>query len=46
MLNALNRHNQGLTDGGVQAVTGEAVGFSRTLLARRASFGIEVGLPC
>ena len=45
VLNALNRHNQGLTDGGVQAVTGEAVGFSRTLLARRASFGIEVSLP-
>jgi len=45
LLNALNRHNQGLIEGNIQAVTGEAVGFSRNLAPRRMSFGIEVSLP-
>ena len=42
VLNVLNRRNAGLADGSVQAVTGEAVGFSRPLMSRRASAGIEV----
>lgn len=44
VLNALNRHNEGPAEGIVQPRTGEAVGFSRSLLPRRASVGIEVSL--
>ena len=43
VLNVLNRRNEGLADGVVQPVTGEAVGFSRPLVSRSASIGIEVG---
>ncbi|MEO5894224.1 MAG: TonB-dependent receptor [Vicinamibacterales bacterium] len=42
LLNVLNRRNAGLADGSVQALTGEAVGFSRPLMSRSASAGIEV----
>ena len=42
VLNVMNRRNAGLADGSVQAVTGEAVGFSRLLMSRSASAGIEV----
>jgi hypothetical protein len=42
VLNVLNRRNAGLADGSVQPMTGEAVGFSRPLMSRRASAGIEV----
>jgi hypothetical protein len=44
LLNALDRHNQGIADGFVQPVTGEAVGFSRSLMPRRVSIGIAVDL--
>jgi hypothetical protein len=44
LLNALNYHNEGLADGIVQPVTGEAIGFSRPLLPRRLSVGIELNL--
>jgi TonB-dependent receptor-like protein len=44
VLNALNRHNEGLAEGVVEPVTGEAVGFSRRLVPRRVSIGIEVSL--
>ena len=42
VLNVLNRRNVGLADGSMQAGTGEAVGFSRPLMSRGASAGIEV----
>jgi hypothetical protein len=42
VLNVLNHHNEGLADGAVQPATGEAVGFSRPLLPRLASVGIEI----
>jgi outer membrane cobalamin receptor len=44
VLNALNRRNEGTADGIVRPLTGEAVGFSRSLLPFRASIGIEVSL--
>lgn len=44
MLNVLNRRNQGPADGFIQSPTGEAVGFWRPLIARRASIGIEISL--
>jgi len=42
VLNLLNRRNAGVADGSGQAMTGEAVGFSRPLMSRSASVGIEV----
>ena len=42
VLNVLNRRNEGLADGAAQAVTGAAVGFSRPLMSRSVSAGIEV----
>ena len=42
LLNALNRANVGLANGSVHPVTGEAVGFTDTLLPRRASAGVVV----
>jgi hypothetical protein len=44
VLNALNRHNVALNAGIVQPLTGEAVGFSRQLLQRKVSIGVEVSL--
>jgi outer membrane cobalamin receptor len=44
VLNALNRHNEGIADGFVRPLTGEAVGFARSLVPFRASIGIEVSL--
>ena len=45
VLNALNHHNEGLAEGVFQPSGGEAVGFTRPLLPRRVSIGIEVSLP-
>ena len=45
LLNALNHHNEGIAEGVFQPVGGEAVGFTRPLLPRRVSIGIEVNLP-
>jgi hypothetical protein len=42
MLNMTNRANAGLASGSVDAVTGEATGFTDTLFRRRASAGILV----
>ena len=39
-LNVLNRANVGLAEGSVDPVTGEAIGFTDTLLRRRISVGI------
>jgi hypothetical protein len=44
VLNLLNRSNQGIAQGFVQPTTGEAVGFVRPLMFRRASIGIEIAL--
>ena len=44
VLNVLNRQNQGIAEGIVQPLTGEATGFTRPLLSRRASIGIQVAL--
>jgi len=44
LLNALNRRNEGVAIGAVQPVTLEAVGYSRTLMSRRASVGLEFDL--
>jgi len=44
VLNVLNRSNQGLATGSIQPLTGEAIGFSRGLLPRRASVGIDVSV--
>ena len=44
MLNVLNRQNQGIAEGILQPVTGEANGFTRPLLLRRASIGIQLDL--
>lgn len=41
VLNALNRSNQGLALGSVQA-GGAAIGFSQPLMPRRVSFGIQI----
>jgi TonB dependent receptor/Carboxypeptidase regulatory-like domain len=40
--NVLNRVNVGLADGAIRRSTGEAIGFTDTLLPRRASAGIVV----
>ena len=45
LLNALNHHNEGIAEGVFQPVGREAVGFTRPLLPRRVSIGIEVNLP-
>jgi len=45
LLNALNRRNLGVAEGMFQPLDGEAVGFTRPLLPRRLSIGIEVNLP-
>jgi hypothetical protein len=42
MLNVLNRSNAGLTGGSIDAMTGEAIGLSDTLLGRRVSAGVLV----
>jgi outer membrane cobalamin receptor len=42
VLNVLNRQNLGPADGLVQPLTGEATGFSRTLIPRRVSAGIQL----
>ncbi len=44
VLNALNRSNQGLGAGLIQPATSEAIGFSRPLVPRKFSFGIELSL--
>ena len=44
VVNALNRRNLGTADGFIQPVTANAIGFSRPLLPRRASLGIEIDL--
>lgn len=44
VLNVLNRANQGTAEGFIQPLTGEATGFTRPLLPRRASVGIAVDL--
>jgi hypothetical protein len=44
VLNLLNRWNEGPADGFIQPLTGEAEGFSRRLIPRRASLGIEIAL--
>ena len=44
LLNALNHHNEGLAEGMFTPPGGEAVGFTRLLLPRRVSVGIEVNL--
>ncbi|HKE87993.1 MAG TPA: TonB-dependent receptor [Vicinamibacterales bacterium] len=41
VLNALNRRNEGVAIGTIQPVTFEAVGYTRTLMSRRASVGLE-----
>jgi hypothetical protein len=45
LLNALNHANEGLAEGMFTPPGGEAVGFTRRLLPRRVSVGIEVSLP-
>jgi len=42
MLNVLNRSNAGPATGFIRPATGEAVGFTRALVGRRASAGIAV----
>jgi outer membrane receptor for Fe3+-dicitrate len=42
MLNILNRANQGFADGIVQNPTGQAAGFTRSMLARRAAAGFVI----
>jgi TonB dependent receptor len=42
--NALNRHNEGLAEGVVRPGTAEVIGFSRPLLPRTTSVGIQVSL--
>lgn len=44
VLNALNRPNEGVTNGVVLPGTGQAVGFLRPLLPRTLSIGIEVNV--
>ena len=43
VLNVLNHQNQAPADGSVQPISGEAIGFTRALLARRASVGSAIG---
>jgi outer membrane receptor protein involved in Fe transport len=45
VLNVLNHHNEGIAEGIFGPGSGEAVGFTRPLLPRRAAIGIEVNLP-
>jgi hypothetical protein len=42
ILNVMNRQNLATADGFIQPLTGEAAGFSRPLMPRRASVGIAV----
>ena len=42
VLNVLNHHNEGLTDGLFQPATADTIGISRPLLPRRASIGIQI----
>jgi hypothetical protein len=42
VLNALNKRNEGLAAGSIQSSTGEAIGFTQSLLPRRASVGIHI----
>jgi hypothetical protein len=44
IVNALNRANEGLANGGVDPTTGIAAGFSRPLLPRQVSFGMTIAL--
>ena len=44
MVNVLNRHNEGFAEGIVAPVTGEAAGFSRSLVPRRTFIGVQVDL--
>jgi len=44
VLNAVNRHNEGIADGYVRPLTGEALGFARPLIPFRVAIGIEVSL--
>jgi hypothetical protein len=44
VLNVVNRTNRGPAAGVVQPLTGEATGFSQTLLTRRVSGGITIDL--
>jgi len=44
ILNLLNRPNQATADGSIQPLTGEAIGFSRSLISRRASIGVLIDL--
>ena len=43
VLNVLNRQNQASADGSIQPISGEAIGFTRALLARRPSVGVVIG---
>jgi hypothetical protein len=42
VVNALNRRNEGLTEGRIDPTTGEAIGFSRPFGPRRVSIGVDV----
>jgi hypothetical protein len=42
ILNVLNRPNRGTAEGFIRPFTGEAFGFSQSLMARCASIGIEI----
>jgi hypothetical protein len=44
LVNALNRGNEGLAPGVIQAGTGDATGFARPLVPRQVSFGITIAL--
>jgi hypothetical protein len=44
LVNALNRDNEGLAPGVIQAGTGDATGFARPLVPRQVSFGITIVL--
>jgi hypothetical protein len=44
VINAVNRRNEGPTQGSIDPVTGEAIGFSRPLIPRRVSIGVDVRL--
>ncbi len=44
VVNALNRHNEGIAEGIVDHVSGEATGFSRSLVPRRMFIGVAVDL--
>ena len=44
VLNALNHHNEGFAGDLTQPTAGDVLGFSRPLLPRRVSIGVEVNL--